>query len=114
MLLIMARSANITRDDHVSQGLFCQTRLAADLLEEDVKIDEATVNAVCVSPPSTAQRIPTRLEASQGAIPQMAIRVVFHLSTNPSAWRWSARSNPNAHWTQSSAVVESLSGLRYA
>ena len=109
----MASSVNIARDDHVSQGLFFRARLAADLLEEDVKINEATVKAVCVSPPSTAHRIPTRLEASQGTVPEMAMGVVFHPSTNSSAWRWSARRSRNAQWTQSS-VVESVLGWRYA
>lgn len=115
ILLMIASSASITAGiSRVSQRLSASAHFSlGNLLEEDVKINEATVKAVCGSPPVAAHIMPTRLEPSQGIVPKMAMRVVFHPSTNSSACRLSLRRSRKTQWIQS-CVLESRSGLRYA
>ena len=70
---------------------------SAKMIDDDVKIKLATVNALCTSPPMAVQMIPTRHELSHGTVPEMAMRVVFQPSTNSSACRWSFRRSRNIH-----------------
>lgn len=102
-LLTIASKANITTTDSQSvNSAFNVPQEPPNLLEEDVRMKPATVNAVCTSPPMDAHAIPTIQELSHGIDPAMAIRVVFQPSTNSTAWRLSLRRSLKTQRTQSS------------
>lgn len=114
MLLMMASNARMTRVSLAPDELVVHVILSFQhLLDEEVSIKLATVNADWTSPPAAVQAMPTMQELNRGMVPATAIRFEFHPSTNSTACLLSSRRSLNTHWIQSSAL-STLSGFMYA